>query len=238
MFFSPILLWSLLAINTAALLQEPAGQPAGSATQTVQESAPAAPAQSSSKTDYPLNSLTEFSAVVTGAMFGPDSFEAHIYRSGNLFRNEMSDASYMITDLATRESWRVAPLMCIHHEAPSFRAAPFVIPPSTAKIERVAVGQETLDGHPCHVEDITLTIEGEANPRRMRFWEADDLQGFPIQVQWQHIKGKVTATFKHVSLEKQDPSLFMHPAKCEQSVGGAMIGKPKPPAKKTRKPKQ
>jgi hypothetical protein len=238
MFFSPIVLWSIVAINTAALLQEPAGQPAGSAAPAVQESPTPVPARSSSKTDYPLNSLTEFSAVVTGAMFGPDSFEAHIYRSGNLFRNEMSDESYMITDLATRDSWRVGPLMCIHHEAPSFRAAPFVIPPSTAKIERVAVGQETLDGHPCHVEDITLTIEGEANPRRMRFWEADDLKGFPIQVQWQHIKGKMIASFKNVSLEKQDPSLFMRPAKCEQSVGGPMIGKPKAPAKKTPKPKQ
>ena len=238
MLFSSIFLWSILAINIGVLPQESAGQPANSATPAVQESPAPPSAQSSSKTDYPLNSLTEFSAVVTGAMFGPDSFEAHIYRSGNLFRNEMSDGSFMITDLATRESWRVGPLMCVHHEAPSFRAAPFVIPPAGAKIERVPVGQETLEGHPCHVEDITVTVEGEANPRRMKFWEADDLQGFPIQVQWQNFKNKATATFKHVSLEKQDTSLFMRPAKCEKSVGGPMIGKPKAPAKKAPKPKQ
>jgi hypothetical protein len=223
----------VIAICGSAMCQ--AQEPGGAAPKPDVHAAPVAP-----KSDYPFDSFTDFSALKVGAPIGGRD-ELHVYRSGNLFRNEMPDGTYMVTDLPTREAWGVARDWCVHFNAPSVHAFPFIPLAPGSRVEQTPVAQEVWDGHPCHVEDITITsTQGGAS--KMRIWEADDLQGFPIKVALQPDKNGPVIEFKNVFLVAQDGSLFQHPTKCESPVmpqkrlkgnkSGAKTHKPtpKPPA--------
>jgi hypothetical protein len=168
------------------------------------------------KSDYPFDSVTDFSALMIGGMMGGTD-EYHVYRSGHLFRNEMPDGTYMVTELSTSEAWGVARDWCAHFTVPSARAFPFTRPQPGSKVERIPVSQQNLDGHPSHVEDIIITTANGPGSK-MRLWMADDLQGFPIKVELPNGSGSTVIQYKNVSLLPQDRSLFQHPTKCESQL--------------------
>jgi hypothetical protein len=41
-----------------------------------------------------------------------------------------------------------------------------------------------VDGHSCQVEEVALSSPMLANPQKMKFWEAEDLHGFPIKIEF------------------------------------------------------
>jgi hypothetical protein len=176
------------------------------------------PSTSPAKSDYPLDSFTEFSAVMVGSIMelGEGTTEAHIYRSGKLMRMEGAEGhGYLITDLTTLETYGVSAGPCMHDTHPYFRASPFAAVRPGSTIERVAAGKETLDGHSCQIEDITVSSPKPGRPLKMRFWEAEDLQGFPIRIDFQREGGhSATVRYKNVVLGPQDPTLFIHPKSC------------------------
>jgi hypothetical protein len=103
-------------------------------------------------------------------------------------------------------------------------------------VERAVSGQETMDGHACKVEDVTLSSPKLPTPIKLRFWEAEDLQGFPVKVEFRRANGhNPVVHYKNVVLGPQDPTLFIHPNSCEWSPAGAGTIKPKP-APKAKKP--
>src|SRR5271170_4864392 len=120
-----------------------------------QTPAPSSPASPSAKTGFPFDAFPEFSAVMAGSMSPNDTRESYIYRSGNLIRNEgLGDHSYLITNLATHESFGVTTTGCIHDSHPYFRSAPLASIAPGDKAVRVDAGEETIDGHSCKIEDV------------------------------------------------------------------------------------
>jgi hypothetical protein len=50
-----------------------------------------------------------------------------------------------------------------------------------ATVTRASAGRETVDGHSCQIENVTVSSPQLAGPMKMRFWEAEDLQKFSHQ---------------------------------------------------------
>jgi hypothetical protein len=135
---------------------------------------------------------------------------------------------------------------CLETDTAHIRSFPFFLLGPGIKYERIPIGEETVEGHHCRVEDIK--IHNPKNPAVMHFrlYEAEDLQGFPIKIENRLEKAYPwVITFKDVRLGPQDPSLFLFPEECqvwtgsEKSTSGSKA-KPKsksnPPAAPTAKP--
>jgi hypothetical protein len=172
------------------------------------------------KTEFPLDAFTDFSALMVGSRMemGEGTSAAHIYRSGTLMRMEGPEGhGFFITDLSTLETYGLSTGPCVHDTHPFFRASPFAASRPGSTVVRVPAGKETLDGHSCQIEDVAVTSsQPGAPPFKMRLWEAEDLQGFPIKIEFPLPGGRhSTIRYKNVVLGPQDSSLFIHPKSCE-----------------------
>ena len=204
------------------------------------DSAGKIPAPPPAKTQYPLDSFTDFSALMVGSIMevGEGSAEGHIYRSGKLMRVADPDGDdYYVTDLSTLESYGISTGPCMHDSHPYFRVSPFAAARPGTSVERVAVGKETLDGHSCQIEDITVSSPKTGNHLKMRFWEAEDLQDFPIKIEFLRPGGRdAIIRYKNVVLGPQDPTLFIHPKSCQSAPQRAGPKTPKAPAAAKKPP--
>jgi hypothetical protein len=195
--------------------------------------------------DFPLHKFKEFSAVMVGSISIGDNDEGHIYRSGDLMRMEgRLHVGYYITDLRTQETYAMSKTGCMKNDRPYTRTFPFIAGKAGSKVERTPVGKETIDGHVCQVEDVNIVPKSGMGTLKMRLWEADDLQGFPVKIEMRGNPGPKHRSFeyKNVVLGPQDPTLFIYPKDCQAVTGqdddddeeeGAPAAKPaNPPAKK------
>ena len=148
---------------------------------------------------------------------------------------EPGGLAYFITDLNTGETYGILEESCIHDDHPYIRAIPFHIAgQANATVTRASGGKETVDGHSCQVEDITVSSPMFASPQKMRFWEAEDLQGFPIKIEFVLSRGRgPIIRYKNVVLGPQDPTLFIHPNSCQPLPQGQMA-----PSARKKKPAQ
>jgi len=174
-----------------------------------------------SPTRYPLDAFQEFSAIMVGSRAEPGEGRAqgHIYRSGNLLRMEdPGRLGYFITDLTTGDTYGISESGCMHDSHPFIRSFPisFASKPGVT-FTRAAAGKETVNGHSCQIENVTVSSPTFSNPVNMKFWEAEDLQGFPIKIEFLLRSGHdATVRYEDVVLGPQDPTLFIHPKVCEQ----------------------
>jgi len=83
---------------------------------------------------------------------------------------------------------------------------------SGAMVKRSDAGTEVVDGHPCKVTTMTV-IAAEGEVGHARVCEAQDLDGFPVKVEWRTGR-KLTAVYRDVVLAAPDPALFEPPANC------------------------
>jgi hypothetical protein len=168
--------------------------------------------------EFPLDAITEFSAIMVGSIMevGDGEVESYVYRSGNLMRMEgIEGHGYLVTDLKTHDTYGVSAGPCMHDTHPFFRASPFAVMKPGSRVERVPVGTETLDGHSVKVEDITVTSPDSPKPLKIRIWQADDLHGFPIKIDYVRADGRHSVVrYKNVFVGPQDPTLFIHPKNC------------------------
>lgn len=198
--------------------QSPAGPATNPATPTTQTTA--VPAEDP---NFPFDHFKEFSAVMVGSVQPKDTRESHIYRSGDLVRTEGPlSRAFMITHVSTGETEMVSKKGCLKSSRPFFRAYPFFLPGHGRKIERMPAGKETLEGHVCAIEDLTVTGQNLAvQPIRLRFWEAEDLHGFPIKIDIQAGKGPhSTIQYKDVVLAPPDETLFIYSETCNDLDNG------------------
>lgn len=80
-----------------------------------------------------------------------------------------------------------------------------------ADLERKVLGEETVDGHPCRKESVTLTsVKGRKT--EVTVWFASDLKHFPIQIQTTENGDTVTFRYRNVQFREPDASLFEPPA--------------------------
>ncbi len=201
-------------------------------------------ASPSANTQFPLEAFQEFSAVMIGSVMPGDEQERRIYRSGKLIRVPGPEGrNFIITNLNTDESYGVAATGCMHDRHAHMLSLPFSYVGFDPTVQSVAAGQETVDGHSCKIVDVTLSSKKFMKPTKLRLWEADDLQGFPIKVQFLRGFGHdPVIRYKDVFLGPQDPTLFIYPNSCDDSPGNnkslskASPGTKKPPAKPSGTP--
>jgi hypothetical protein len=214
---------------------------------SAQTSAPA-PAQTSAPTpaqtpaQNPFDAFQQFSASVSGGPMKWDKMK--IYRSGNQMRADYSyEKEYRVTSLVKRAGWVIRPLEGVTRPKECRRMSlmdgatyPFFAY-SDLNVERSpTVDKETINGHSCKVENYTVKAkDGGPITVKMKLWEAEDLNGFPIQIEIQpSAMPKFTLNYTDVSVERPDPKLFQLPALCRAGVHP----KKKPPAATSKAPSQ
>ena len=79
------------------------------------------------------------------------------------------------------------------------------------KLEKSALGKETLDGHPCVKNKVTVR-SGKASVLEAVVWNATDLKDFPIQIEMKEKDRTVRMHFTDVRFVKPDDNLFEVPA--------------------------
>lgn len=174
----------------------------------------------------PFESVKSFSAtfVISGLPVKASGArsEAKIYRSGTKIRTTLpGGAGYTLIDMTEHTAYMVmGGGMCMQMAAQG-QENPFAQAPDTT-VERSSAGTETVDGHACNVENLTVTPQTgprAGQPTKMKVWEAQDLRGFPIKVETQSTHGPITIAYKDVSLAEPDAALFTHPQNCRQMPG-------------------
>jgi hypothetical protein len=78
------------------------------------------------------------------------------------------------------------------------------------KIDKQELGKETVDGHPCVKNKVTVTTDGKA--QEFILWAATDLKDFPVKTEFNESGAKITVVYKDIQLNKPDASLFQPPA--------------------------
>jgi outer membrane lipoprotein-sorting protein len=163
----------------------------------------------------PFDAHKQFSAtmVMTGApMAGHGQGDMKVYRLNDKMRTNIGTMGYSIIDLTQHTMYMVMGQGMCMQMSPRGQQNPFA---EQGSVERTPAGTDTVDGHPCKVENVTVTPQN-GTPTKMKVWEADDLQGFPVKVEIQSNKGPVTVMYKDVSLDAPAASLFTHPDNCRQ----------------------
>jgi hypothetical protein len=78
------------------------------------------------------------------------------------------------------------------------------------KMERVELGKETIDGHPC-VKTRVIVTEDNGQKTEAIVWEATDLKNIPIQTQVVSGGETITTRYKNINTSKPAASLFAPP---------------------------
>jgi hypothetical protein len=80
------------------------------------------------------------------------------------------------------------------------------------KVEKTALGKETVDGHPCL--KTRVVVKGDKGPLlEATVWNATDLKDFPVQVEMKEKKSAVRMRFSQVRFVKPEAGQFDVPAK-------------------------
>ncbi len=183
--------------------------------------------------DSPFAPFTHFSATMTSGLLKDEP--RRVYRSGNLFRVDL-DGLYHITDLASDTTWSVRPDRCTRASGPDVRSYPFSAY-RNYKVERSpSEDKETVDGHPCKIENVTFTQKESELKTKMKLWKAEDLQGFPVKIELPHPARLITVSYTNVNLNTPDAALFKLPVKCTDFLKGEAKGSKKPAAKPSNTP--
>jgi hypothetical protein len=149
---------------------------------------------------------------------------------------------YRISNVASRNGWVIRPIEggtqpkeCKRMSLMDIATYPFfAFGDKDFNVERSpTVENETLNGHSCKVENYTFRTKDGGQKVKAKLWEAEDLKGFPIQMEIAGAMPKFTMNYTDVSLEPPDPKLFRLPALCH-----AGVQKKKPPAPTSKAPTQ
>jgi hypothetical protein len=82
---------------------------------------------------------------------------------------------------------------------------------SKAKVDKTELGKETIDGHPCVKNKMTIADDaGKAH--EFTVWNATDLKDFPVQFQTSDNGQTIVSTYKGVRLSAPDAKQFEPPS--------------------------
>ncbi|HEX3800408.1 MAG TPA: DUF4412 domain-containing protein [Verrucomicrobiae bacterium] len=81
----------------------------------------------------------------------------------------------------------------------------------TYKLEKSRIGKETVDGHSCEKDNVTVT-DTKGNQQHAVVWYATDLKEFPVQMQIPDDDSTLIMKFKDVKLGRPETSQFQAPA--------------------------
>jgi hypothetical protein len=80
----------------------------------------------------------------------------------------------------------------------------------TPKVEKTALGKETIDGHACVKNKVVITDE-KGEKVDATTWNASDLKDFPIQIQTKETENTSIVKFKQVQFNTPDAAQFEPP---------------------------
>jgi hypothetical protein len=78
-------------------------------------------------------------------------------------------------------------------------------------VDSAEEGSETVQGHPCAKNKVTVTGP-DGSTHVSTVWNATDLDKFPVKIETGENGQKLTLLFTDVKLDKPDASLFAPPA--------------------------
>jgi hypothetical protein len=84
-------------------------------------------------------------------------------------------------------------------------------PESDFKVEMTELGKETVEGHPCVKNKVTVT-DKEGKKYESMVWNATDMKNFPVKIETTDQGHTSTILFKDVTFSKSDAALFQPPA--------------------------
>jgi hypothetical protein len=79
------------------------------------------------------------------------------------------------------------------------------------KLNKTALGKETIDGHPC-VKNKVIVSDDAGQILEATTWNASDLKDFPVQIQTKEQENTSVVLYKQVQLAKPDAKQFEPPA--------------------------
>ncbi len=79
------------------------------------------------------------------------------------------------------------------------------------KMEKAALGKETVEGHPCVKSRVTFT-DDKKQKQEILVWNATDLKNFPVKMQMDTAGSEVTMIYKHVQFARPAARQFEPPA--------------------------
>lgn len=212
-------MWAQEPAPGAPLAQTPTAPDQAPAGQMPATAPPAAQTSGTRSAPFPPDRFREFSAIQVSGMLPGEDWEGHVYRSGDLMRMQAvtgGKSQYFVDDLVKGTSYGLSTGGCAKLPYLYSRTYPFLMTGPTYTYEVIPVGEDTVNGHHCHVEDVTVRAAKLANPAHFRVYEADDLQGFPIKIVNQQKKIRQwVIEYKNVVLGPQDPTLFVVPRDCQ-----------------------
>jgi hypothetical protein len=80
------------------------------------------------------------------------------------------------------------------------------------KLEKTALGKETIDGHPC-VKNRVVVKDGQNVVIEATTWNATDLKDFPVQIETKDGGNVSIMRFKKIQFTKPDAKKFEPPAR-------------------------
>ena len=93
------------------------------------------------------------------------------------------------------------------------------------RIETAPLGKETLDGHPCVKNKVTIT-DDQGGKHEATVWNASDLKAFPVQILTKEKDDTIILRYRRIQLIKPDAKQFDAPAgfKAYQDMEALMQG--------------
>jgi len=79
------------------------------------------------------------------------------------------------------------------------------------KLQKTAMGKETIDGHPC-VKNRVIMSDAKGQQGEALVWNATDLKEFPVQMQMNDKETTVVMRYTEVRLSKPDAKQFEAPS--------------------------
>jgi hypothetical protein len=119
------------------------------------------------------------------------------------------DRTITIYNSNTRAMWLVYPGLkaCCEIVPPGARAVTNEAP----KMEVTKLGKDTIDGHPCEKNKITI-FDKNGVQHEIMAWQAIDMNQFPIKTEMTENGGAITTHFRDIKLSAPDASLFEPPS--------------------------
>lgn len=78
------------------------------------------------------------------------------------------------------------------------------------KIEKTPIGKETVDGHPCVKNKVTITSD-DGKEHEIIVWNATDMNDFPLKSEMQNGGATITTHFRDIKMSAPDAALFDPP---------------------------
>jgi len=166
----------------------------------------------------PQNSLIlpDFSATEIAHVRGRQ-IVSKVYSSGKNFRAEPAPGVATIYLTASDTIYRVLlnGTQCIETKGIKMHSmsSPLQLLSGT-KIERRSGGTEVIDGHSCHVENVTVTA-ADGTTTWFTLWESAELKGIPIRIDLHSDRGSLTTTYRDIAVGTPDVALFAPPSNCK-----------------------